>query len=62
MRIMVDVSPLSHTPLGIGNYIRGTLSGLVKAVGGRHEVVAFAPTSLNGPRRIRGRSRASTSS
>jgi glycosyltransferase involved in cell wall biosynthesis len=53
MRIVVDVSPLSHTPLGIGNYIRGTLSGLVDAAGGRHEIVAFAPTSIRGPARIR---------
>ena len=53
MRIAFDVSPLSHTPLGIGNYIRGSLSGLVDAGGGEHEIVAFAPTSLRGPGRIR---------
>jgi glycosyltransferase involved in cell wall biosynthesis len=53
MRIAFDVSPLSHTPLGIGNYIRGTLSGLVEAAAGEHEIVAFAPTSLRGPERIR---------
>lgn len=53
MRIVFDVSPLSHTPLGIGNYIRGSLSGLVEAAGGRHEIVAFAPTSMRGPGRIR---------
>jgi glycosyltransferase involved in cell wall biosynthesis len=53
VRIAFDVSPLSHPPLGIGNYIRGSLSGLVEAVGGRHEIVAFAPTSLRGPGRIR---------
>jgi glycosyltransferase involved in cell wall biosynthesis len=53
VRIAFDVSPLSHTPLGIGNYIRGSLSGLVEAAGGRHEIVAFAPTSLRGPGRIR---------
>jgi glycosyltransferase involved in cell wall biosynthesis len=53
VRIAFDVSPLSHTPLGIGNYIRGTLSGLVEAAKGEHEVVAFAPTSLRGPARIR---------
>ena len=55
MRIVVDVSPLSHEPTGIGNYIRGSLAGMVAAAaGGRHEVVAFAPTSLKGPERIRG--------
>ncbi|MGI8478305.1 MAG: glycosyltransferase family 4 protein [Gaiellaceae bacterium] len=53
MRIAFDVSPLSHPPLGIGNYIRGSLGGLVEAAGGKHEIVAFAPTSLKGPERIR---------
>ena len=53
MRIAFDVSPLSHPPLGIGNYIRGSLGGLVEAAGGEHEIVAFAPTSLRGPERIR---------
>ena len=53
MRIAFDVSPLSHPPLGIGNYIRGSLGGLIEAAGDEHEVVAFAPTSLKGPDRIR---------
>jgi glycosyltransferase involved in cell wall biosynthesis len=53
VKIIFDVSPLSHTPLGIGNYIRGSLSGLIEAAVGRHEIVAFAPTSLRGPARIR---------
>jgi len=53
VRIVFDVSPLSHPALGIGNYIRGSLGGLVEAAEGRHEIVAFAPTSLQGPRRIR---------
>ena len=53
MRIAFDVSPLSHEALGIGNYIRGSLEGLVEAAAGRHEIVAFAPTSLRGPGRIR---------
>ena len=53
MRIAVDVAPLSHQRTGIGNYIRGSLAGLVEAARGRHEVVAFAPTSLKGPERIR---------
>ena len=43
VRIAFDVSPLSHPPLGIGNYIRGSLGGLVEAAGAEHEVVAFAP-------------------
>jgi glycosyltransferase involved in cell wall biosynthesis len=53
MRIAFDVSPLSHPLLGIGNYIQGSVAGLVEAAAGRHEVVAFAPTSLRGPGRIR---------
>ena len=53
MRVVFDVSPLSHPLLGIGNYIRGSLGGLVEAAAGRHEIVAFAPTSIKGPGRIR---------
>ena len=53
MRIAVDVSPLSHPPTGIGNYLRGSLAGLVEAANGEHEVLAFAPTSLRGRARIR---------
>jgi glycosyltransferase involved in cell wall biosynthesis len=53
VRIAVDVSPLSHPRTGIGNYIRGSLRGLAEAAGSDHEVVAFAPTSLRGPGRIR---------
>jgi glycosyltransferase involved in cell wall biosynthesis len=53
VRIVFDVSPLSHPLLGIGNYIRGSLGGLVEAAGGEHEIVAFAPTSVRGPDRIR---------
>jgi glycosyltransferase involved in cell wall biosynthesis len=52
MRIAFDVSPLSHEPTGIGNYIRGSLAGLAEAAGGGHEIVAFAPTSPEGKRRI----------
>ena len=53
MRIVVDVSPLSHPRTGIGNYIRGSLRGMAAAAGGRHELVAFGPTSLRGPDAIR---------
>jgi glycosyltransferase involved in cell wall biosynthesis len=52
VRIVFDVSPLSHPATGVGNYIRGTLAGMVDAAGGEHEFVAFAPTSLRGPGRI----------
>lgn len=53
MRIVVDVSPLSHPRTGIGNYIRGSLAGIAAASAGRHELVGFAPTSLRGPAAIR---------
>jgi glycosyltransferase involved in cell wall biosynthesis len=53
VRIVFDVSPMSHPLLGIGNYIRGSLGGLVEAAAGQHEIVAFAPTSIKGPERIR---------
>jgi glycosyltransferase involved in cell wall biosynthesis len=53
MRIAFDVSPLSHPPLGIGNYLRGSLTGLAEAAGGAHEIVAFAPTSIRGPASIK---------
>ena len=52
MRIAFDVSPLSHPATGVGNYIRGTLGGMIEAADGQHELVAFAPTSLRGPARI----------
>ena len=52
MRIAFDVSPLSHPRTGVGNYIRGSLAGLVTAADGGHEVVPFAPTSPQGKRRI----------
>jgi glycosyltransferase involved in cell wall biosynthesis len=52
VRIAFDVSPLSHPLAGIGNYIRGSLFGLAEAAGGRHEIVAFAPTSPRGMRSI----------
>ena len=53
MRIAFDVSPLSHPLLGIGNFIQGSLAGLAETCAGKHEIVAFAPTSLRGPVRIR---------
>ena len=53
MRIVFDVSPLSHPRSGVGNYIRGSFAGLVEAAGSDHEVVAFAPTSPAGAKTIR---------
>jgi glycosyltransferase involved in cell wall biosynthesis len=52
VRIAFDVSPLSHPRTGIGNYILGSLHGLVEASAGRDEVIAFAPTSPQGLRAI----------
>jgi glycosyltransferase involved in cell wall biosynthesis len=50
VRIVVDVSPLSHPRTGVGNYIRGSLIGLTEA--GGHDIVAFAPASARGRRTI----------
>jgi glycosyltransferase involved in cell wall biosynthesis len=52
VRIVYDVSPLSHPLTGVGNYVRGSLEGLGEAAAGRHEIVAFAPTSPAGRRTI----------
>jgi glycosyltransferase involved in cell wall biosynthesis len=52
MRIVYDVSPLSHPLTGVGNYVRGALEGLVEASAGRHDLLAFAPTSAGGRRAI----------
>ena len=43
MRIVFDVSPLSHRRTGVGNYVYGSLAGLVEAAQGEHEIVAWAP-------------------
>jgi glycosyltransferase involved in cell wall biosynthesis len=53
MRIVVDVSPLSHPRTGIGNYLCGLVGALAAVAGDRHVVEGFAPTSLRGPARIR---------
>jgi len=52
VRIVYDVSPLSHPLTGVGNYVRGSLEGVVEAAAGQHEIVAFAPTSPSGRRTI----------
>jgi glycosyltransferase involved in cell wall biosynthesis len=52
VRIVVDVSPLSHRRTGVGNYVCGSLVGIVEAAAGRHELVAFAPASPGGRREI----------
>jgi glycosyltransferase involved in cell wall biosynthesis len=45
VRIAFDVSPLAHPRTGVGNYILGSLRGLLDAAAGEHEVIPFAPTS-----------------
>ncbi len=52
MRIVVDVSPLSHPRTGVGNYVLGSLLGIVEASAGRDDVIAFAPASIRGRRSI----------
>jgi glycosyltransferase involved in cell wall biosynthesis len=52
MRIVFDVSPLSHERTGVNNYLLGSLRGLAEA-GSGDEIVAFAPTSLHGSTAIR---------
>jgi glycosyltransferase involved in cell wall biosynthesis len=46
VRIVVDVTPLSHRRTGVGNYIRGSLRGLAEAAEGHHELVAFGVVSM----------------
>jgi glycosyltransferase involved in cell wall biosynthesis len=48
VRIAYDVTPLSHPRTGVGNYILGTLKGMLAA--GGHEFVAFGPVSIRGRR------------
>ncbi|HXY86483.1 MAG TPA: glycosyltransferase family 1 protein [Gaiellaceae bacterium] len=52
MRIVYDVTPLSHPPTGVGVYIRGALGGMVEASAGEHELVAFGPVSIRGRRTL----------
>jgi glycosyltransferase involved in cell wall biosynthesis len=51
VRIVVEVSALSHGRTGIPNYIRGALTGLAEASDGRHELAAFAIANARGGRR-----------
>jgi alpha-1,3-rhamnosyl/mannosyltransferase len=53
VKIVFDVSPLSHERTGVNNYIRGSLAGLAAAARRNgDDVVAFAPTSPEGRRVI----------
>jgi len=53
VRIVFDVSALSHERTGVGNYVRGSLAGLAEAAAGEHEILAWAPASTAGARLIR---------
>jgi glycosyltransferase involved in cell wall biosynthesis len=52
VRVVVDVTPLSHQRTGVGNYIRGSLQGMTEAAADGEELVAFAPASARGRRAI----------
>jgi glycosyltransferase involved in cell wall biosynthesis len=52
LRVVFDVSPLSHDLSGIGRYLRGSLAGLAEVAGSEHEIVPFAPTSPQGLKAI----------
>ena len=53
MRIVFDVTPLSHPRTGIGNYMLGMLGGLAEVAGAAHELVFFAPTGPRNAGRVR---------
>jgi glycosyltransferase involved in cell wall biosynthesis len=52
VRIVYDVSPLTHPRTGVGNYILGALAGMARASHGEHELVAFAPAAIRGRARL----------
>ena len=52
MRIVVDVTPLSHRRTGVGNYIRGSLRAMAEAAEDQHEVVAFGVVSVRSKRNV----------
>jgi glycosyltransferase involved in cell wall biosynthesis len=52
VRIVYDVSPLTHPRTGVGNYIRGALAGMARDNTGEHELVAFAPAAIRGRERL----------
>jgi glycosyltransferase involved in cell wall biosynthesis len=52
LRIVVDVTPLSLPRTGIGNYLRGMLTGLTNVIGVDDELVAFGLTGLRGRSQI----------
>jgi len=53
LRLVFDVTPLSHPRTGIGNYMLGMLGGLAEVAGDRHELVYLAPTGPRNASRVR---------
>ena len=54
MRLAFDVTPLSVPRTGIGNYIRGVLSGLNQGTLEQHEIVAFSLCDRRGTESVTG--------
>ena len=54
MRIVLDVTPLSHPRTGIGNYMLGMIGGLAEVAGDAHQLAFFAPTGPRNIMRLRG--------
>jgi glycosyltransferase involved in cell wall biosynthesis len=52
VRIVVDVTPLSHARTGVGNYLLGSVRGMVEAARADDELVAFAPVSVRARERV----------
>jgi glycosyltransferase involved in cell wall biosynthesis len=52
VRIVIDVTPLSHPRTGVGNYLLGSLRGMAEAAGAEDELVAFAPVSFRARERV----------
>ena len=50
MRLAFDVTPLTVPRTGIGNYVRGVLSGIGEYCGDEHEVIASALSGRSGVR------------
>ena len=48
MRLAFDVTPLSVRRTGIGNYVRGVLSGVAEHGAGEHELIAFSLSGKSG--------------
>jgi glycosyltransferase involved in cell wall biosynthesis len=52
VRIVIDVTPLSHPRTGIGNYLLGALRGMAEVADAANELVAFAPVSFRARDRV----------